>query len=357
LFFSIQENEGKTTLLELIAEKLASVGYRIKLFSNEEIQPLENVNCTSYQINNSFHGKEKIADFFDSENANENELNNYDFIFIEIPGILNHSYPINIFKSINHSFLITRANRAWSNSDSNTLNDILEYVPENKPQILLNGVELEEMENIIGELPRKRTLIRKLIKNIIQFRFYSKSNITKKPKKVKRGSPTAKIFFLTIPVVMFFFSTILKDNKNKILENNIENETKTNLAQTLPENEKEHVPIEFFSEIDSDTFSLPENTFSNTNIEKTLIIENNNTDQTVPLNYIICGSFSNKNNAKILHNLLKENNYTPTFLERKNGLTSVALGGFENPENAEKILVQLQKTFPGTEAWILKKQN
>jgi polysaccharide biosynthesis transport protein len=354
LFFSIQENEGKTTLLELIAEKLASVGYKIKLFSHEKIEPLENVECTTYQINNSFHGKEKIADFLDNENANENELNNYDFIFIEIPGILNHSYPINIFKSIKHAFLITRANRAWSNSDSNTLNDILEYIPENKPQILLNGVELDEMENIIGELPRKRTFLRKLIKNIIQFRFYSKSNITK---KVKRGSPTAKIFFVSIPVIMFIFSTILKDNKNKVPADNLENNTKTNLAQTLVENEKEHAPTVFFLEIDTDIFSKPTNTFSNANIKKTFITENTNTSQNVQLNYISCGSFNNKNNAKTLYNLLKENNYTPTFLERENELTSVALGGFEKPGNAKKLLAQLQKTFPGTEAWIKKKQN
>jgi hypothetical protein len=64
-----------------------------------------------------------------------------------------------------------------------------------------------------------------------------------------------------------------------------------------------------------------------------------------------------KNNAKTLYNLLKENNYTPTFLERENELTSVALGGFEKPGNAKKLLAQLQKTFPGTEAWIKKKQN
>jgi len=41
----------------------------------------------------------------------------------------------------------------------------------------LNGVEVLEMETFLGDLPRKRSFLRRVVKNILRLRFFSKNNI------------------------------------------------------------------------------------------------------------------------------------------------------------------------------------
>ncbi len=176
LLFSIQDVEGKTMLATLLLEKLSDVGYKTLFITNQINEEIKGVDILKYTINNAFHRIQTINDFeaeFDGLT-----LESYDYIFIEIPGILNHTYPINLFKHIGHSFLVTRANRAWGKADSFALNDIIEFTKDNKPQILLNGVEMNEMENLIGDLPKRRSRFRRFVKKTINMEFFSKNKFS-----------------------------------------------------------------------------------------------------------------------------------------------------------------------------------
>ena len=170
LFFSILDGEGKTTLLQLLLAKLSEVGYKVLYLTPEKTEDIEGIEISEYSITKAFHRAEKIEDLLPDYSSGKQS--NYDYIFLEIPGILYHTYPINFFKTFDHSFLVARANRNWNKSDMHALKNIIEY-SENKPQVLLNGVELLEMETVIGELPRKRSIFRRIIKNILQLRFKS----------------------------------------------------------------------------------------------------------------------------------------------------------------------------------------
>lgn len=176
IVFSSLDGEGKTTLLALLLEKLSTVGYKVLFLTHDEINTINGIDIRKYKINNSFHRIEKPEDLdADFEGI---IFEDYDYVFVEIPGVLNHTYPINLFNNADNSFLVTRANRAWTKSDNYSLKDIIEFSKRNKPQILLNGVEMQEMENIIGDLPRKRSFLRRVIKNTIQLRFFSKDKIS-----------------------------------------------------------------------------------------------------------------------------------------------------------------------------------
>ncbi|WP_346864257.1 hypothetical protein [uncultured Draconibacterium sp.] len=178
ILFSSLESEGKTTLATLLLEKLAAVGYDVLFLTYNEISAIPGVETRIYSIGKSYHRAEKIEDLdADLEGL---ILNQYDYIFIEIPGVLHHTYPINLFKNIDHSFLVTRANRAWTKSDSFALKDIVEFTKDKKPQVLLNGVEMLEMETVIGDLPKQRSLIRRVLKNILRLQFFTKNKLTKK---------------------------------------------------------------------------------------------------------------------------------------------------------------------------------
>ncbi len=175
LLFSSLDAEGKTKLASLLLERLAWTGYKILFLTYEQTGTIEGVQTLIYKIDNSFHRIEKVEDL--DADFNGITLNNFDYIFIEIPGILHHSYPINLFKNTEHSFLVARANRAWTKSDSYALKDIVDFVKDKKPQILLNGVEMAEMETVIGDLPKKRSRFRQFLKNMFRLRFFTKKEL------------------------------------------------------------------------------------------------------------------------------------------------------------------------------------
>lgn len=177
VLFSILEEEGKTTIAKLLIEKLVKFGYRVLFITDNETVEVDGADTKYYSVDESFHRAESIEDIVSMQE--DDDFDQYDYIFIEIPGVLLNTYPINIFKNTDHSFLITRANRAWSKADAYALDDILESTKGKKPQVILNGVELEEMETVLGDLPKKRSWIRRTLKNILKLQFFSKNKLIK----------------------------------------------------------------------------------------------------------------------------------------------------------------------------------
>jgi hypothetical protein len=42
---------------------------------------------------------------------------------------------------------------------------------------VLNGVELNALESVVGELPRERSRLRRMVKALFSFQFFSKDQI------------------------------------------------------------------------------------------------------------------------------------------------------------------------------------
>jgi hypothetical protein len=57
------------------------------------------------------------------------------------------------------------------NADKNALAKLEKQTEHLKQGVILNGVELDEMEKMIGEIPGKRTVIRRFIKKVISFQY------------------------------------------------------------------------------------------------------------------------------------------------------------------------------------------
>lgn len=101
---------------------------------------------------------------------------NYDYIFIEIPPIINHQYPTAVIAQIDVQVLICRANRVWTEADQLAA-DTLQKITQKPNLFILNGVELPAVETVLGELPKKRSKLRKAIKKIVQLQFLTKNQI------------------------------------------------------------------------------------------------------------------------------------------------------------------------------------
>ncbi len=96
-----------------------------------------------------------------------------DYVIIEIPPILYYSFPQQLVASADLAILVCRANRVWSAADQGAL-DLVMKISSREPVILLNGVDLIAVESILGDLPRKRSRLRRIFKNLVRLQFYAR---------------------------------------------------------------------------------------------------------------------------------------------------------------------------------------
>ena len=101
----------------------------------------------------------------------------FDFVILEIPGIIKNPFPVKLAATMDYTFLVARANRAWSEADKNALALFKEATTGPEPTIILNGVKVLEMETVVGDLPKKRSTIRQWVKQLVQLRFFTKKSI------------------------------------------------------------------------------------------------------------------------------------------------------------------------------------
>ena len=99
-----------------------------------------------------------------------------DFVFIELPPVLYFSYPVELLATIDIPVLVCRSNRIWSEADQAALDVFMSFNGQ-KTNFILNGVELQAIESVIGEVPKKRSWLRRKIKAIFRFQFYSRSHL------------------------------------------------------------------------------------------------------------------------------------------------------------------------------------
>ena len=182
VFFSTRNKEGKSSIIDEITNKFREYGdivlclkYFHKNNSIDKTQNHSNHNDNyTYNVDSNFFEIKNITELL-----NKNYIPQQDeikYIFIEIPSILSISYPSDIIRETNLSILICRANRSWSKADTNVLN-VYKEVSNNKILSILNGVELYHMESILGEIPMKRSKIRRILKKIIKLQFHERNNL------------------------------------------------------------------------------------------------------------------------------------------------------------------------------------
>lgn len=178
MFFSTQDNEGKTFICEHLITKLCELDYKTLHVTYDE----HDFNLTkpcyqklSYEVSDYLYKISKIEEF-DNDNTIL-DFTFYDFIILELPSIIKNPFPVKLASTMDYTFLVTRANRAWGEADKNALTLFNEATTGPEPSIILNGVKVLEMETVVGDIPKKRSIIRKWVKQIVQFRFFTKKSV------------------------------------------------------------------------------------------------------------------------------------------------------------------------------------
>lgn len=209
VFFSTQKMEGKTVLAGNIARELKKDGKKI-LFLNHSIDQnnsrkqsgfplltkilgyqdpridfdnpflsqakthLQPTEYFTYDINEQFYKAKNYEDILEQNNIQLDYIP--DYVIIELPPIIHNNYPTELFIESDVDILICRSNRLWSEADDYALGGLLTTTAF-KTHFVINGVELKEIESLLGDLPKKRSSFRKKLKAFFQFQFFTKSQI------------------------------------------------------------------------------------------------------------------------------------------------------------------------------------
>ena len=209
IVFSTQKLEGKTVLAGNIAKTLKQEGKKVLLLNyDEQKEPLKQQRKSpiinkilgypdpridldnlfladastyldfsehySYAMNSAFFNAKSYMDLLEPNNI----VLDYtpDFVIIELPAIIYYNYPAELISNADLDILVCRSNRIWSDADESAISNLREACGP-KLNIIVNGVKLNEIESVLGDLPKKRTKFRKKLKSIFKFQFLSKNQI------------------------------------------------------------------------------------------------------------------------------------------------------------------------------------
>jgi len=141
---SVQNKEGKSTMIDLFYKELTSLNYKV------ERQVWIN-SSTSFATTG-------------------------DILLMEFPPLDSLLIKPGMLPPLNHTFLVCRANRIWSRVDKELLN-LFNKTTGNQPSLILNGVDTVFAEEFIGEVPKRRFFFRSFIKGLVKFEFGNKKTI------------------------------------------------------------------------------------------------------------------------------------------------------------------------------------
>ncbi len=165
---------GKFSIVRwLLGYPDARIDYESQFLKNPE-DYLSNEEYLVYKIDESFYSAKNYMDILSQNNSKLSYVP--DYVLIELPPILFYPYPAGLFSSADIPVLVCRANRAWTDADQGAL-DVLMQLSDKKVQYLMNGVEPLVIESVLGDLPRKRSWLRRVVKNMFRFQFHTANQL------------------------------------------------------------------------------------------------------------------------------------------------------------------------------------
>lgn len=128
----------------------------------------------NYSIDKHFYEALSYTDILKQNNITLDYIP--DFVIIEQPALIYHNYPAGLVSNADLDILVCRSNRVWTDADKSAFDNILS-TSKSKIKIVINGVNINEVESVLGDLPKKRSKFRKKIKAMFKFQFFSKNQI------------------------------------------------------------------------------------------------------------------------------------------------------------------------------------
>lgn len=184
LVFSTQKTDGKSLIQEELCNNLRkfehsvlSMNYKIDAYNPKYRHEVTNQeDYVEYVINDSFFNKTKLPNLFIDEEIPR--FNVYDYVVMELPSIVHNPFPPELMKEFDIAIMVARANRTWLQADMKSLKSIKEFLLV-EPVVVLNGTNPEYLQELVGEIPKKRSRLRRIIKKIVRLQVFERYQLKK----------------------------------------------------------------------------------------------------------------------------------------------------------------------------------
>lgn len=175
---STLDGDGKSFIAAQMIAKLRVNGNRVLYLRPQPHKPqspdiYEHEDNRFYAVDHTLFDKEDEADLLTDENV---AWHHYNYIVTVMPPLMAGHYPAKMLNQMDISILVARANRTWMPADRRAV-QIAAKMTKNPCRLVLNATRVDLLESSLGELPRRRSFLRRIIKKIAK-RNWSRNNIT-----------------------------------------------------------------------------------------------------------------------------------------------------------------------------------
>ena len=168
IVYSLRANEGKTFVTEKLLERLTQINGSAHFYTPETHHGISgnNIDVVSYVIPENLVKVKSVKELVPK--TEQSDVHPVEVI--ELPCINQFAIPSELVQTANLSILIVSAKRTWSSADDH-LQQLYKQSIDHPAVVVLNRTEPDELEAILGELPKQRSAIRKWLKQVISLNF------------------------------------------------------------------------------------------------------------------------------------------------------------------------------------------
>ena len=170
IVYSTRERDGKSFMTHLLANELVSLNFKVMVIYHKDFDT-EDAFYDSHQYTNNkkFLKTKSFEDLmplgFDSSL--------YDFIFVTFESILTEQYSLDLNEKADMAFCTISANRSWNKADKFAMKEFINTLNV-QPRLIVNGVEPDYMDAVLGDIKKSRSALRKFMKMVFTLQFHSK---------------------------------------------------------------------------------------------------------------------------------------------------------------------------------------
>ncbi len=168
LFTSIRSGEGKTYIAAQIANKMAALGKKVLLLtpniSDVELEDNE-AAIQTYVVDSHFAG---LGDLKQLTKNPDFDVEDWDYIMVELPDLLHHPIPVELISGTDLTIFVVDARNTWSLADDH-IKKLYQEACRGKIMMMLNRVSADNLEGVLGDIPKRRSKIRTWVKKQINF--------------------------------------------------------------------------------------------------------------------------------------------------------------------------------------------
>ncbi len=170
LVFSTQNKTGKTLITRKIVNRIRSMGDKVLFlnYNDGETSYEEDFNYSyHYEIKNNFIDVANLQQLMDNRFLRKTNTA-YDFIFLELPSIIYHTYPIKLLSEIDLALFVIKSNNRYTKADKTAMG-IFKEAYKSSPIVILNEIELFNLADLISELPKTKKSSLDKLRNLLKY--------------------------------------------------------------------------------------------------------------------------------------------------------------------------------------------